>query len=231
MAAALVGTAIFGSGGWRNAVVLLMFFLTSTVLSHFGKERGAKRLLLAIGKTGARDGAQVLANGGVAAGCALAAMGGHAVWEVAFVGAIAAATADTWGTEIGTLQSRPPRSMLTGKAVAPGLSGGVSLLGSLAELAGAIALAAVSWAIQAAPVFLAVAAGGFAGALIDSLLGASVQALRYCRGCAAYCESDPHYCGADTTRVRGVAWITNDTVNFFTTAAGAAIAAAIYLSR
>ncbi|MBV9277673.1 MAG: DUF92 domain-containing protein [Candidatus Eremiobacteraeota bacterium] len=231
VAAALVGTAIFGSGGWRNAVVLLAFFVTSTALSQLGKRSSTKLALLRIGKSGARDGAQVLANGGVAAACALAAITGPAIWQVAFVGAVAAATADTWGTEIGALRDVPPRSILTGKRISAGLSGGVSLLGSVAEAAGALFLAAIAWSIHASPVLLAVAAGGFGGALIDSLLGASVQALRFCRGCAELCESDPHRCGADTTLVRGVSWITNDAVNFLATAGGAAIAAALYVTR
>ncbi|MBV8726864.1 MAG: DUF92 domain-containing protein, partial [Candidatus Eremiobacteraeota bacterium] len=70
LAAAFVGTAIFGSGGWRNAVVLLLFFLSSTALSQLGKNSAAKRALRRIGKTGARDGTQVIANGGIAAICA-----------------------------------------------------------------------------------------------------------------------------------------------------------------
>ena len=40
----------------------------------------------------------------------LAALGG-------FVGAIAVATADTWGTEIGVLSQRQPRNMLSGQRV------------------------------------------------------------------------------------------------------------------
>ena len=207
---------------------MLVFFLSSTALSQLGKNNNAKSALRRIGKTGARDGTQVLANGGVAAVCALATLNGHAIWQVAFVGAIAAATADTWGTEIGALQSVRPRSILTGKQIATGLSGGVSLLGSVAEVAGALLLGAVAWSIQASPVFFAVVAGGFGGAVVDSILGGSVQALRFCRGCGTACESDPHYCGADTTLVRGAAWMTNDAVNLLSTAAGAAIAAAIY---
>ena len=207
---------------------MLVFFLSSTALSQLGKNNDSKSALRRIGKTGARDGTQVLANGGVAAVCALAALNGHAIWQVAFVGAIAAATADTWGTEIGALQSGRPRSILSGKHIATGLSGGVSLLGSVAEVAGALLLGTVAWSIHASPVLFAVVAGGFGGALLDSILGASVQALRFCRGCGTSCESDPHYCGADTTLVRGAAWMTNETVNLLSTAAGSEIAAAIY---
>lgn len=230
LAAAFVGAAVFGSGGWRNAAVLLAFFSSSVALSHLGRK--TKKKLLEIGKAGPRDAAQVLANGGVAAACALAALAGNSVWQVAFAGAFAAAAADTWGTEVGTLAKSAPRSILGWQRVEAGFSGAISGPGTLAEICGALLIAAVASAARASPAFWAVAAGGFAGALVDSFLGASLQALRYCRGCACHCETDPHRrCGADTTLVRGAAWLTNDGVNFISTAAGAAIAAAIYTLR
>jgi uncharacterized protein (TIGR00297 family) len=231
LAAALVGAAVFGSGGWRNAAVLLAFFVSATALSQIGRNVAGRKDLHTIGKTGPRDGAQVLANGGVGAVCALAALTGNPIWQIAFAASVAAAAADTWGTEIGTLSARAPRSILTGKRVEAGLSGAVSALGILAEVAGALFVAAVAWAVHASPAFFAVAAGGFGGALVDSVLGASAQALRFCRGCARYCETDPHHCGADTTLVRGMAWLTNDAVNFISTAAAAGIAAAAYALR
>ena len=210
-------------------MVLLAFFVSSTALSHAGRHTERKRRLQQIGKTGARDGTQVLANGGIAAICALASTSGDPIWHVSFAAALAVATADTWGTEIGALQTRSPRSILTGKPIAAGLSGAVSALGTAAELGGAIFISAVAWAANVTPALLAVTAGGFVGALLDSVLGASVQALRFCRGCETYCEADPHHCGADTTLVRGAPWMTNDAVNFLATAGGAAVAAAIYI--
>lgn len=226
MAAAIVGTLVFGSGGWPNAWVLFAFFLSSVALSRIGRAR--KKRLVDTGKLGARDGAQVLANGLVAAVCAMLALGGHAaIWQAAFAGAFAAATADTWATEIGTLLNAVPRSILTGKPVATGLSGGVTLGGTLAALAGAAFIGFVAWFTHASAAFAAIAIGGFCGATIDSLLGATVQALRYCTGCARYCETDPHVCGADTTVVRGAAWMSNDGVNFLATLSGAAVTAAL----
>src|SRR6202044_93779 len=65
-------------------------------------------------------------------------------WFVAFAGAYAAATADTWGTEIGTLAAKPPRSILTGKPLATGLSGGVSAPGTAAEVAGSVLIAVLT---------------------------------------------------------------------------------------
>jgi uncharacterized protein (TIGR00297 family) len=224
LAAFAIGTATYGALGPPGAAVLLAFFVTSAVLSRVG--RSVKRTLVDAGKAGARDAAQVLANGGIAAACALCALGGDVRFVAAFAGAFAAANADTWGTEIGTLARRQPRSLLTLRPVATGISGGVTLAGTLAEIAGAATVAA-SAALLSAHVVWPALAGGVAGALADSALGASLQALRWCPQCRRACETDPHACGANTSLVRGASWIGNDAVNAFATATGAAVAFAL----
>lgn len=238
--------------------MLLAFFISSVLLSRAGKKRKSK--LVDIGKGGARDAWQVLANGGVATLCivgwiVLGHSGATSIWFVAFAGAYAAATADTWGTEIGTLAERQPRSIVTGNVLATGLSGGVTSAGTAAEVAGAVLIAlltpvalllavpggvpidvhvpswlsfiggrgaiTVFWATLMLPVFL----GGFGGALVDSLIGATLQDRRWCPACERECEIDPHGCGTATIHRRGISWLTNDLVNLKATAAGALIAA------
>jgi uncharacterized membrane protein len=158
-----------------------------------------------------------------------AAMHAHAI-AAAFAGAFAAASADTWGTEIGTLVNARPRSILTTRPIAPGLSGGITLAGTAAEVAGACFVALVAWALGIGTWWI-VAAGGVAGAFGDSLLGASAQELRYCPHCARTCETDPHVCGSATALVRGVPWISNDAVNACATTIGALVAYALFASR
>jgi uncharacterized protein (TIGR00297 family) len=224
LCAFLVGTATFGGLGIPGAAVLLTFFLSSIALSRLGKSR--KKLLVDVGKQGERDGLQVLANGGVAALCALAALTGNTHWAVAFAGAFAAATADTWGTEIGTLAGGQPRSLFTGKPIACGLSGGVTRTGTLAEIAGAL-LIAYTATVVGIHGFFAIAVGGCCGAFLDSLLGASLQSLRWCPQCRRVCETNPHVCGAGTQPHRGLPWMSNDLVNCAATLCGAAVAYAL----
>src|SRR4051812_36518968 len=105
VAACVVGGTIFGFGGLAWAVLLVLFFVSSSALSFVKSENERKRRAAAIfEKGGRRDAAQVLANGGVAA--AMALVWGLGVGDApfyAFVGSLAAATADTWATEIGVL--------------------------------------------------------------------------------------------------------------------------------
>lgn len=220
----VVGTVVFGAGGWPGAAVLFAFFLPATLLSRLGAKR--KRALRELAKQGPRDAWQVLANGGVAALAAILAVHGGLHFTCAFAGAFAAAAADTWGTEIGTLSRRAPISALTLRPVAPGFSGGITLLGTLATLAGATCVALVARLAGVAP-FLPVAAGGVAGAVADSLLGASLQALRWCPSCARECETNPHDCGTPTQLRRGLGWLENDGVNLAATLCGAVCAFAL----
>ncbi len=228
LAAFVVGTLTFGAGTLGTALLLLAFFISSTLLSRAGKAR--KRELVDIGKGGARDAAQVLANGGVGTVCAvvwaLADRGsGSSLWFIAFAGAYAAATADTWGTEIGTLAGGAPRSIFTFRPIATGLSGGVTRTGTAAEIAGAVWLAvATAISTRTAGIIVPVALGGISGALVDSLLGATLQELRRCPACERTCETNPHLCGTPTTLVRGVRGFSNDLVNLIATLTGATTA-------
>lgn len=230
LAACVVGTATYGALAVPGATVLLAFFVTSVGLSRVEKTR-KRDLLVDVDKTGARDAAQVLANGGIAALCALGALWIDARLAVAFAGAFAAATADTWGTEIGTLVRGKPHSILTLRPIATGLSGGVTIVGTLAEIAGACFIAGIALATHVVAgnlrVAIAIALGGIAGALADSLLGASVQSLRWCGQCRRATEREPHVCGANTTSLRGLSWFGNDAVNASATIVGALVAFAL----
>jgi len=224
-AAVAVGTVTFGALGPGGAAVLLAFFVPSVAFSRLGRAR-KRTLLVDVEKSSARDVRQVVANGGVAAVCALAARRGDGRYATAFAGALAAANADTWGTEIGTLARGRPRSILTWRLRPAGLSGGVTFAGTLAELGGAALVAFV--AARTLPIarrsFAIITTAGFAGAIVDSLLGASLQRLFWCDACRRATERRRHVCGGNTRRIRGLACIDNDAVNIAATLTGALVA-------
>jgi uncharacterized protein (TIGR00297 family) len=227
IAALAVGACTLAGGGWPFAAVLLAFFVSSMLLSRVGRKQ--KAAITTAGKHGPRDERQVLANGGIAAACALVAAFTHReVAAAAFAGAFAAANADTWATEIGTLAGGVPRSILSWRPLPKGLSGGVTVAGSLAQIAGALFIG-VAGGIFGVAAWWAVAAGGLAGSLADSLAGAALQERRYCPLCRLECETDPHACGTATQRSGGAAWLKNDGVNLLCTALGAAVAGVLAL--
>ena len=221
-AATLVGGAMLGFGGLPWAALLLGFFLPATLLSFVAQERKTA-FKSQFAKSEARDAAQVLANGGLAALCALGqAVHPAAGWWTAAAGALAAAAADTWSTEIGVLSPSPPRDLLRWRPVPPGTSGAVSAWGLLAAAGGSLTMGLLALWGHPLRAGLAVAVGGFLGALVDSLLGATVQAVYYCPVCAKPTEHHPHHtCGAPTHHLRGWRGLDNDGVNLLATLIGA----------
>ena len=179
-AALAIGLATVWGFGWRGLFLLLAFFVSSNLLTTAAK-----------GGEG-RNERQVLANGGAAA---LAALAGS--WA-AFAGSIAAATADTWATEIGRHSRTPPRLITNGRPVPAGTDGGITLLGTVGGFAGAGFIAGLAFMVEPR-VAIAVGAAGVFGLLLDSFLGATLQGVR--------------------------AWLDNDFVNLAATASGAVVAA------
>jgi len=230
IAALAVGTAST-IAGWSWAVVLIAFFLTSSALSKFRRAAREARIAGIVEKSDERDATQVLANGGIFAAAALASVAsGHPVLATAALGALAAAAADTWATEIGTLAGGVPRSVASLQPLPPGTSGGVTAAGTLASFAGAAFVAAVAYlagAGRAPAAVFAVFIGGVAGSVADSLLGAVVQERRWCDHCATATEQRVHQCGAATRVVGGIAGVRNDAVNVSCTVVGAIVATLI----
>ncbi|NJC98803.1 MAG: DUF92 domain-containing protein [Anaerolineae bacterium] len=228
LAATIVGTVVFGLGGWQWAVLLLTFFITSSGLSRLFKNR-KQGLDEKYAKGHARDAGQVFGNGGLATAFVLV----HALYPesslgwVGFAASLAAVNADTWATELGVLTPTPPR-MITDlrKRVEKGTSGGVSLFGTFASLLGAAVIALpAAWFTGNWLLFPLVTFAGLAGSLFDSLLGATVQAMYYCPTDKKETEKHPlHTCGAETVHIRGWQWLDNDRVNFACAAIGVVVA-------
>jgi uncharacterized protein (TIGR00297 family) len=228
-AAALIGTIIFGLGGWQWAVLLLAFFISSSLLTRAFKDR-KRELDEKYSKGGRRDAGQVFSNGGLAALFVLL----HAIFPQAgwawpgFAATLAAVNADTWATELGVLNPTPPR-LITDlrKPVEKGTSGAVSFYGTGAALLGAAFigfLAVILFPEGQGSLFLLITSSGLLGSLIDSLLGATVQAIYFCPTHNKETEKHPlHTCGTPTVQIRGWKWLDNDWVNVACSASGAAI--------
>jgi uncharacterized protein (TIGR00297 family) len=241
--AVVVGTLIFGFGGWLWGLLLITFFVSSSWLSTY---RRADKEAVAdnFAKGSRRDLGQAIANGGLGAVLAVVYAGTpDPVVFAAFLGVMGTVNADTWATELGVLSPVPPRLITTGEVVPPGTSGGITRMGILASMAGALLIGAVAtaltqvqslwstgaWNLEVAWYPLLAVAGGMTGALFDSLLGATVQGIYYCERCAKETESPVHRCGQPTRLVRGRRWINNDVVNLTSSLVGGLVAALLAL--
>lgn len=275
--ATLTGTAIFGFGGLVPGILLVAFFVSSTLFSKY-KARAKAEVNEKFQKGSQRDLGQALANGGWAAFLAilygvshLSGVSNSPVLFMACVGALATVTADTWATEIGVLSKFPPMLITTGRIVPPGTSGGITLIGTLTAYLGGLFIGGMvvigqvlrmglilTAFVAAIPAGLATAdaglfvvdatifqnafqffgvlkilfvAGisGLAGALFDSFLGATVQAMYFAEYDEQQTERKTDSQGNPTRLVRGWRWLDNDWVNFFASVFGSLVAALLAL--
>jgi uncharacterized protein (TIGR00297 family) len=231
-AAVIFGTSLYYFGGLYLSVIMVCFFVSSSILTKLGEHK--KIGLVDISeKTGGRDYVQVFSNGGLGLLYAfIYYLTGNSLFIVAYAASFAAANADTWSSELGVLSKRQPVSILSFKKLETGSSGAVSFLGTFAALLGAGFIAVVfilgyvytfGFHINLLYYFLIVSAAGFMGSIIDSILGATVQAKYRCSICSKYTEKQLHH-GQPTIPVKGIKWMNNDAVNFTSTALASAAA-------
>lgn len=234
VAAVIIGTVIHACAPWYGTICLLFFFGSSAYLSRNRKKSLPPSVAEdVVAKGDKRDAAQVLANGGVAALCAIMVIVSkrNPVWDAALLGAIAAAMADTWSTEIGRTYGTNPVDWFTRKPVLAGTSGGITMAGIYGSIGGAITLAILGWMSitnwqVASPVSFAVIFGGILGAAADTMLGSTIQELRRCAICSTTTEKVYH-CGKRTRLYRGLKGFNNDAVNFVCSLTGAVTAGLI----
>lgn len=232
--AAVACGAASAAAGWAWAALLVTYFIASSIVTAVGRGRKEARTAPIVEKGGERDAMQVGANGGVFSVAALAMLmlpldsPWRPIIASGAVGALAASAADTWATEIGVLLGGTPRSVAARTAVLAGESGGVTWSGTLGGVAGAavVALAAGALGLTHGSLLVPLVAGTV-GSLLDSVLGGTVQARRWCDACDALTERRVHVCGSATRHAGGVPWIDNDVVNFAATLGGFIVGGAL----
>ncbi len=210
----LMAIVIYGVGGWTWALPIVVFFISSSLLSFF-KSGYKKRFKEQFSKTSRRDGHQVFANGGVALLVAfIYYLYPQPNLYFIYLAALAAANADTWGTELGVLSPGRPRLISTMEKVEKGRSGAVSLIGFLASFLGSLAVVAAGYLLlplqNLSLFYLAALISGFFSSLADSIIGASLQA-QFRNKNGLLTEKDEQ---GSLALVSGWRWMNNDWVNF-----------------
>ena len=215
----ILGSVLFGIGSWNWGLPILAFFTSSSILSKMWRKRKNVANLMSE-KSSKRDFGQVIANGGFPALIVLIFyITGNNNLFLIYLGALAAVTADTWGTEIGVLAKKHPRLITSLRPVYPGSSGAVSPLGTMGSISGSFFIAMAGF-IMRPEVFqnrffdiLLITIAGLTASLIDSLVGATIQAQYKCPVCKKLTEKRVHCNKTDTVFFRGFKRLNNDAVN------------------
>ena len=221
-------TLLFGGISWF--LVLLSFFL---IASYFTKHNYEQKEIAGFSEKnrGARGWASVLANGGLPTLFAVLyyITGYNNLYLFCFGGSLAFALADTVATEVGLLSKSTPRSILTGKTILRGHSGGVTWRGEIAAIAGSLVIGIISALLFSRDIYqFAVIVGAFttSGVLstnVDSVMGETVQCKYRCRICNKYSEKEIIHCNVITIQRTGLRFIDNNMVNVLGSFIGAAI--------
>lgn len=173
----ILGTIVLGFGGWALSLALIFFFGISSYLTSLnGKKKNHSSYSVEISGDYRRDGYQVWANGfWVAVFSTLWFALNSVACLIAAFGVIAAATADTWATEIGTRNPGKTLKITTFEQVTAGTDGGVSLKGTLGGIMGALLISLFIFQLgiyKPLYFFPVILFGGIIGLLIDSYAGA-----------------------------------------------------------
>ncbi|MDU9376922.1 hypothetical protein McpSp1_15590 [Methanocorpusculaceae archaeon Sp1] len=175
-AAVLFGIILITFAGVPWFLIVISFFILG---SFFTKYRYAEKVFLGVeqGKSGRRGYMNAFANALVGvAGAILFGITGNEVFIALFLGCIATATADTLASEIG-VTGGTPYMITTLKPVPAGTNGGVTVLGELACLLGAVIICGLAFLLEVAPWYICVIGviAGFVGTNVDSLIGALIE--------------------------------------------------------
>ncbi len=215
IAAFFTGFFVYFGFGLKGLLLLVLFFISSSLWSRVKnpKKQQAEEMLV---KGSTRDWQQVLANGGVAAFTGiLYDLTADPIWIIGFCILIACSNSDTWASEIGSMSKQRPYYIRTFKKAERGTSGAVSLLGTFASIVGSFVIALTGFILFGLTFYqlLFITLIGFLGNVIDTLLGAYLQAGYQCTHCGLKTEK-PFHCGQHTNLIKGFSFFNNDIVNF-----------------
>ncbi len=233
MAATVLDLSITISLGNLGFLILLIFFAGGVAVDKIKKrhKKSKQNDKTEIEKRGdCRDHVQVLANGSVAAVCSvLYLITGEEVFVIAFVASLAEAFADTAASGIGILHGRA-FDLLRMRPCTPGVSGGMSVLGTVSSAIAALLISAISLLFDSIGIITAllIAISAILGAIFDSFLGSLVQVKYRCRRCLQIVEREEH-CGQATEKHSGLRFVNNDVVNLLGTLFSAILAAILYV--
>lgn len=201
-AASMMAFVFYFTGGYKAFIAPGIFFISGSLLSKLNNPQKEKK---------GRNAKQVFANGLTGTiFMILYYLSEQNIYLITAIVSFSISMADTASSEVGVYFKGPTYDILSFKKMAPGLSGGISLSGTLAGLAGAILLPAIAgyfYQFSIALIFL-VASAGFTGMLTDSLLGSWLQAKYQSSEGFTIEDAIP-----DAQLIKGLKWCTNDAVN------------------
>lgn len=178
-------------------------------------------------KSGTRDSIQVLVNGGISMICVLLwHLTNNDCFLLCFASSLIESFGDSAASNIGIAAKQQAYDICRFKKITTGLSGGVSLVGTLGCFASCTLMSIIAYALRVAKTpfeMCILVITSFLGCILDSVIGSLFQRKNKCLVCGKITEKNTH-CNKGTIFYSGVKWINNDVVNLLCNAFSAATA-------
>ena len=137
---------------------------------------------------------------------------------------------DSVSSDIGVLSKKEPYDIFRRKRIQKGLSGGISLLGTLSSLICSIVISLFTYLFLNLNVldFILIAGIIFFQTIVDSFLGSIMQVKYRCKKCKRISESTI-CCNTKTDKIFGITFINNNMVNLMSSIIITIISTIVYL--
>lgn len=175
----VLGTVTWGILGWPGFSLVIFYLIAGSGITFVGMEQ-KEAAGIAEARSGQRGPGNLWGSALTGTVCALATLVFPALLpllKLGFVASFATKLSDTCASEIGKAYGKRTFLITTFRPVPRGTEGAVSLEGTLAGIAGSIAIATFGWAIGLiTPMgILWSAIAAFIATNIESLLGATIE--------------------------------------------------------
>lgn len=203
-------------GGWRSMLTFFSIFLVIIVIEKY-LDNMTNEIFFSINKEhGVRNERQLVANCFVAiVSVTLYGVTNNQIFVVAFVATIAETIGDSVASAVGVLSKEDPIDICTLKRTQRGISGGISVIGTVASLLVCVYSGLVYLGIYQKNIygFVVIIISSFSGILLDSILGSRVQIQYKCKVCDKLTEKEEH-CQKPTEHIKGYSFFDNSRINF-----------------
>ncbi len=160
----------------KYLLLLFLMFLSSSILTKWKKNYKEQILKTKVQHQGPRTAMQAFCNLGPSCILMICYMiFKNEAFLIASCSSIASSNADSWASEIGVLSKKNPILITNFKPISPGLSGGISIIGSIGGVLGAFFIALMCLILEVEKSWITVGLLGSIGMFIDSFLGATLQ--------------------------------------------------------
>lgn len=201
-------------GGYEGLLFLIISYSTIALVDHFVKNKNNAVFENINKKAGTRDAIQVFVNGFPAFVAIILAKQLNNCFFISYIACLAEALSDSLSSDIGVLSHKNPVSLFKFKRIEKGLSGGVSLLGSVSCVVGTLFMSFLYLIIrQDFNGILSIFIGSLIGCFFDTFLGDLFQVKYKCVKCGIVTEKEIH-CDKYCIKHSGFLSLDNCRVNF-----------------